>query len=147
MSAAPKFSFYTISFKGEAFARSVERLARLGFDAVEVPGDPEKFSGDEVSGALTANGIKASAVCGRMYGPERDLSTADVSNRAKAIDYYRRAAEFAGHIRAPILIVAPTSVRRTLPETTVEQEWAAAVEGISQIADSCRGSGVKIAIE
>jgi sugar phosphate isomerase/epimerase len=38
-------------------------------------------------------------------------------------------------------------VRRVLPETSREQEWAWAVEGIGSIADRVRGSGVSIAIE
>ena len=147
MTGPAGFSFYTISFKGESFAAGAARLARLGFDAVEVPGDPELFDGKAVSAALAGTGLKASGVCGRMYGPERDLTTADPANRAKAIDYYSAAAEFAGRIGAPILIIAPTSVRRVLPETTAEREWGLAVEGIAAIADRARGSGVAIVIE
>jgi sugar phosphate isomerase/epimerase len=141
------FSFYTISFKGESFRRGAERLAGLGFDAVEVPADPELFSGKEVRAVLSDTGLQASGVCGRMYGPERDLTAADATNRAKAIDYYSAACEFAGRIGAPILIIAPTSVRRVLPETSREQEWEWALSGIAAIADRAKDSGVSIAIE
>lgn len=147
MTVPAGFSFYTISFKGESFAAGAARLAKLGFDAVEVPGDPGLFDGKMVTSVLVDAGLKASGVCGRMYGPERDLSTVDPANRAKAIDYYSAAAEFAGRIGAPGLIIAPTSVGRVRPETSAEQEWAWAVEGIATIADRARGSSVAIVIE
>jgi sugar phosphate isomerase/epimerase len=143
----PRFSFYTIPFKGEPFETSVERLARAGFDAVEVPGDPVELPAARVVAALQAHGIQASAVCGRAYTPERDLSTADAANRRKATDYFKSACEFAGQIGAPLLVLTPTCVRRTLPEASPEQEWAWAVESLIEIADGAKGSGVKIAVE
>jgi sugar phosphate isomerase/epimerase len=143
----PRFSFYIIPFKDEPLARSIERLARLGYDALEMPGEPANYDLAEVRGLIAGNGLKVSAVCGRLTGPERDLTTAEAHHRAQAVDYFRGLVDMAAALGAPAIVIGATAVRRAMPESAPEREWEWAVEGIARIADSAAGSAVKIAIE
>ncbi len=143
----PRFSFYTIPFKGEAFGRSAERLARFGYDGIEVPGDPSSLPASEVCVTLRATGLNASAVCPRVYGPDRDLSAGDAGDRAKAVAYFRSLIEFAVQIGAPTVIVAPTAVRRTMPDVSIDEDWRRAVESISTVAQDAAAAGVSLALE
>jgi hypothetical protein len=39
-----RYSYNLIGFQGEDVAKSIDRLARLGYDAVEVEGEPQEAS-------------------------------------------------------------------------------------------------------
>lgn len=144
---SPRFSFYIIPFKHEPLAESLERLARLGYHAFELPGDPDIYDPTEVKRLAERFGLAVSAVCGRMYGPSRDLCTADAGDRARAVAYFRTIVDLAAAVGAPGIIVGPTAVRRTMPEASPEQEWEWAVEGVAAIADAARGTGVTVILE
>ncbi len=146
--AAPRYSFYIIPFKNEPFARSAERLARLGYDALEIPGNPAQYLSAETRAVLRETGLAVSAVCPQAYGPERDLTTAEASNRARAFDYFCSLIDMAAELGAPAVILGPmTAVRRNMPESAPAQEWEWAVETLRRLSARTAGTGVRLVIE
>lgn len=146
--AAPRFSFYIIPFKNEPFVRSAERLARLGYDALEIPGNPVQYLLPETRAVLRDTGLGVSAVCPQAYGAERDLTTAAASNRSRAFDYFVSLIDMAAELGAPAVILGPlTAVRRNMPESAPEQEWEWAVDALRRLAERASGTGVRLVIE
>ena len=145
---APRYSFYIIPFKDEPFARSAERLARHGYDALEIPGNPAQYLTAETRAVLRNTGLAVSAVCPQAYGPDRDLTTAEASNRARAFDYFCSLIDMAAELDAPSVNLGPlTAVRRNMPERSPTQEWESAIDVLRRLSERAKGSGVRLMIE
>lgn len=142
-----KYSYDALVYFGEPIGTSIERVARFGYDAIELVGEPDNHNWDDVRRRTADAGIGVSSICSIYTGPERDLTNASASNRQKAVDYSKRVADFAAATGAPIMIVAPSVVGKMAPESAPEQEWAWAIEGIQAVADHAAAQNVQLCIE
>jgi len=141
-----RYSYNLIGYAGEELLRSIDRVARLGYDAVEVEGEPEKVDPNRINKLLDDAGLAASSVC-PSFTAGRDLSHPDPDVRKNAIDYVRGVAELAHAVGAPRMIVAPTAYLRTQPVADPEDEWRWAVESVRSVGDYAASLGVDISLE
>jgi len=114
MTPAFRYSYNLIGFGGEDVALSIDRLARLGYDTVEVEGEPERHDARRVRKLAEGAGLTIDSVCPN-FTERRDLSHPDPEVRSGAVAYLRRVTEFAAEVGAPIFIVAPTAYARVQP--------------------------------
>ncbi len=141
-----RYSYNLIGYSGEEISRSIDRVARLGYDAVEVEGEPEKVDPDRVRKLLDDAGLVASSVC-PSFTAGRDLSHPDPDVRNDAMDYVREVAELAHAVGAPVIIVAPIAYLRTQPVADPEDEWRWAVESVRSVGEYAASLGVDISLE
>ena len=141
-----RYSYNLIGYSGEEISRSIDRVARLGYDAVEVEGKPEKIDPDRVRTLLDDAGLVASSVC-PSFTAGRDLSHPDPDVRNDAMDYVRKVAELAHAVGAPTIIVAPTAYLRTQPVADPRDEWQWAVESVRSVGEYAVSLGVDISLE
>ena len=141
-----RYSYNVIGFGGEDVERSTERLARLGYDAMEVEGEPERHDPKRVKKAADDAGLRVSSVCPN-FTPNRDLSHPDPNLRAQAQEYLRSLAEFAAEVGAPLFIVAPTAYLRVKPVADPRDEWRWAVEGVREAGEYAGSLGVDLTLE
>ena len=141
-----RYSYNLIGYSGEELGRSIDRVARLGYDAVEVEGEPEKVDPKRVRKLLDDAGLAASSVC-PSFTAGRDLSHPDPDARNDAMDYVRKVAELAHAVGAPTVIVAPTAYLRTQPVADPRDEWQWAVEGVRSVGEYAASLGVGISLE
>ena len=146
MSDGYRYSYNVIGFGGEDVERSTERLARLGYDAMEVEGEPEEHDPKRVKKAVADAGLQISSVCPN-FTPNRDLSHPDPNRRAEAQRYLRSLADFAVEVGAPLFIVAPTAYLRVKPVTDPRDEWRWAVEGLRGAGEYAGSLGVDLSLE
>ena len=140
-----RYSYNLIGYSGEEISRSIDRVARLGYDAVEVEGEPEKVDPNRVRKLLDDAGLVASSVC-PSFTAGRDLSHPDQQVRNYAMDYVRGVAELAHAVGAPVIIVAPTAYLRTQPVADPEDEWRWAVESVRSVGEYAASLGVNLAL-
>ncbi len=140
------YAYNVIGFGGEDAALSIDRLARLGYDEVEVEGEPERHDPSRVSKLADDAGLTVSSVCPN-FTEERDLSHPDPEIRSIAVAYLRNVAEFAAEVGAPRFIVAPTAYARVQPIADPFDEWLWAVEGIRTAGDHASSLGVDLTLE
>ncbi|QHW31821.1 sugar phosphate isomerase/epimerase [Paenibacillus rhizovicinus] len=141
-----KYSYNALVYYGEALQASVERLARFGYDAVELVGEPGEYDFGQVR-ALTADyGLEVSSICS-IFNAERDLGHPDAGVRARAVAYVREVAEMAAEIGAPTIIAAPVANMRIRELGSREDEWNWAVEGIRSAGEYAASLGVNLCIE
>jgi sugar phosphate isomerase/epimerase len=141
-----RYSYNLIGYSGEEISRSIDRVARLGYDAVEVEGEPEKVDPGRVRKLLDDAGLAASSVC-PSFTAGRDLSHPDPDVRTDAMDYVRKVAELAHAVGAPTIIVAPTAYLRTQPVADPKDEWQWAVESVRSVGEYAASLGVDVSLE
>jgi sugar phosphate isomerase/epimerase len=146
MTGSFRYAYNVIGFGDEDVALSIDRLARLGYDAVEVEGEPERHPPSRIHKLAEDAGLTVSSVCPN-FTEERDLSHPDPEIRSIAVAYLRNVAEFAAEVGAPLFIVAPTAYARVEPIAAPFDEWLWAVEGIRTAGDHASSLGVDLTLE
>lgn len=124
------------------------RLSRLGYDAIELTGEPSRYRTPEVKAVLGDHGLAVSSIAGMYPWPsDRDLANPDPAVRRAACDYVASCIEFANTLGAPVVIVVPTCVGRTRPLSDAASEWRWAVESVASLAPTAAKAEVILAVE
>lgn len=141
-----KYSYDSLVYYGEDIKDSIKRVAKFGYDAIELVGEPDAFSSREIKTLTEDHGIAVSSICS-VYNAERDLAHPDAAKRRHAIDYVKRVADMAAEVGSPVIIVAPTACMKTSPLAGADEERMWAVEGIQEGAEYAAKLGVNLCIE
>jgi len=141
-----KYSYDSLVYFGEPVDRSIARLARFGYDAIELIGEPDKYDTKEVTRLTRDHGIKVSSICS-IFTAERDLASPDKNGRAKAVDYVKQVADLAAAVTCPTIIIAPTACMKIArwKDPVEERKWA--IESIRTAGEYASSIGVVFAIE
>jgi sugar phosphate isomerase/epimerase len=142
----PRFAYNSLVYYGEDIATSIDRVARFGYDGIEIVGEPAEIDAGRVLKLTRDAGIEVSSICS-IYTPERDLVHPDVAVRRAAVQYVQDVARFASAMECPTIIVHPTACMKTAPLADAEQEWQWAVEGIREAGEVADGLGVSLSLE
>jgi D-psicose/D-tagatose/L-ribulose 3-epimerase len=145
---------YSVSnwiFGHEPIERGFARLARQGYDAIELRGEPDLYPIAEINRLKEKYGLAVSSICGMYPGPRpnelRDLSHPRPEERQRALDYVFACLDFAAALGAPVLILTPNPVAKTRPLAKVEDEWKWAVESVRRAGERAAQAGLLIAVE
>jgi sugar phosphate isomerase/epimerase len=141
-----RYAYNALVYYGEDIATSIDRVARFGYDAIEVVGEPEQFDGKQIKRLADDAGIAVSSVCS-LYTPERDLAHPDAEARARAVRYVKDVSAFASEMECPTIIVHPTANGKTSPLASEEEERAWAVESIREAGEYAARQGVSFSLE
>jgi sugar phosphate isomerase/epimerase len=119
-----------------------QRLAKLGFDGVELMGDLAAYTAVEAGQVLSDHGLQVLSLT-----PENvDLAHPDPAVRAKAVDYYLQLLDFAAELQYP-LVSCHGYVGRIRAISNIQEEWAVFVEAVRQLARRARTLDLKIVME
>ena len=141
-----RYSYDQLVYFGENISVSIDRVARFGYDAIEIVGEPDEYDGAQIRRLTEQAGIAVSSVCS-IYTAERDLAHPDASVRANALAYVRRVADFCAEMGAPTMIIGPTAVNKVqrLASPDDERKWA--IEGIRAGGEYAAERGVNLTLE
>jgi sugar phosphate isomerase/epimerase len=142
-----KYSYDALVYYGEAVDAGIARVARCGYDAIELIGEPTQYDVAEVRKLCAQHKITVSSICSIFTGADRDLVSPDPDARKRAVQYCKDVADLAAGVGAPVFIVAPSPVGKMAAQADAETEWQWAIESIRQAADYAATKGVKICIE
>lgn len=141
-----KYSYDSLVYFGEEVAKSIERLAKFGYDAIELIGEPDAYDTKRVRNLVNDYGIEVSSICS-IYNQERDLAHPDPNKRRQAIEYVKRVADMSAEVGAPVMIVAPTANGKTASLANFDDEVKWAIEGIREGAEYAAKLNVNLCIE
>jgi sugar phosphate isomerase/epimerase len=136
-------------YGAEPLEGTCARLARLGFDGIELRGEPTVYDRPHLRPLLDEYRLAVTSICGMYPGPDalRDLSHPRSAERQAAIDYVRSCIDLAHDVGAGVVIVTPNPVGKTRPLAAPSDEWSWALEAVRRAAEAAEGSGVRLAIE
>jgi len=146
---------YSISnwiYATEDLEKSLQRLAKYKYDAVELEGEPdkEKYEPKKVKKMLQQYGLEVSSIAGMYLWKEeikRDLASSDKKIREQTIAYLIKCIDYARLISAKLVIVVPAAVSKLAPSLSKKEDWKNSVKAVQEVAKYAEKKDILLAIE
>jgi sugar phosphate isomerase/epimerase len=132
--------------RAEPLELTVRRLARYGYESIEISGEPEKYNTTEVRKLLQDNKVKCFGSISLMFAG-RDLIHADPAVRDSSVKYIKDCVTMVHELDGRNMSIVPSQVGKVAPMDTPEQEWKWAVEGLKEIYAHAKPLGITLALE
>jgi len=125
---------------------TLERLHRLGYDSIEISGEPARYDWEEVRALLDKYEIECWGGVTMMF-EGRDLLHPDKGIRIGTIAYMKDCIRMIKALRGEMFCIVPSVVGKVKPMASSAEEWAWAVEGLKEVAAFAQDNGIKTGIE
>ncbi len=130
----------------EPIEMTIDRMKRLGYDGIQIMGEPRKYDWKHVRGLLDSNGLKCfGSVSIMVHG--RDLIHADPYYREMTVTYLKECLDMVAALGGSIFTLVPSEVGKIVAMADAETEWAWAVENIREVARHGAKDGIRIGLE
>jgi sugar phosphate isomerase/epimerase len=130
----------------EPIEATIKRLKALGYDGIQIMGEPRKYDVKEVRKLLKDNKLECwGAVTIMVKG--RDLIHADPYYREMSQTYVMECIDLVSGLGGNIITIVPSEVGKVVAMADPDTEWAWAVEGLKKVADHARKKKVTIGLE
>lgn len=132
--------------RAEPLEVTVRRLAKYGYESIEISGEPEKYDVKAVRQLLKENGLRCWGAVTLMF-PGLNLPSKDEAIRAKTVEYVKDCITMVKELDGHEITIVPGTVGKVSADSTPENEWQWAVEGMKEIYAHGQQAGVRLAIE
>ena len=132
--------------RAEPIETTIARLAKYGYESIEISGEPEQYKPDEVRPLLDKYGLRCWGSVTLMLG-ERNLAAADPDQRAMSVQYTKDCIDLVAALNGEEMTIVPATVGKITPDGTPEEEWEWVVTGLKEIYEHAQPLGVTLAIE
>lgn len=154
-----KYAISNWIYADEPLRETFRRLARYGYDGIELIGEPARYVISEVKDLCREFTIGVTSVLAWcIYGiPGRDGTSPVESERQAARRYIEACLDFAHAVDAPILVLLAAPAGRVAPaqkpvseadwDEAYRSEWHLSVEGMRHSAAYAAKYGITLALE
>jgi sugar phosphate isomerase/epimerase len=125
---------------------TLKRLSRLGYDGIEIMGEPRKYDWKDVRSLLKKYKLECWGSVSIMIGG-RDLIHADPYFRDMSVAYLKECVDMIHELGGQIFCLVPSEVGKTKAMADPDTEWKWAVDGLKKVADYARKRKVRIGLE
>ena len=125
---------------------TIRRLAKYGYESLEISGEPYIYDTKEVRKYLKENNIRCWGSVTLML-EDRNLVAKDEAQRAKSVQYVKDCITMVKELEGYEMTIVPGMVGKITPDGTPEEEWQWAVDGLKQCYDWGKKEGVVLAVE
>jgi len=139
-----KYSVCQWIYGDEPIEKTMGRLARIGYDGVEIMASQRKADVKQIRSLLGKHRLEATCI---TPPAEEDLSSPVGEVRKRAIAAYQESLDFAKKVGAHFMLVIPTAVPKIRPSQSFQQERKLAVESVKEVAEHAERTDVLLAIE
>jgi D-psicose/D-tagatose/L-ribulose 3-epimerase len=130
----------------EPIETTIARLARSGYDGIEISGEPAVYDAGHVRSLLDEHGLECWGAVTLMVGG-RDLLHEDNYVRIGSIQYVKDTIDLIAALGGKILTVVPSTVGKVVPMGSPEDEWKWAIESLKQCQAHAEKKGVRLGLE
>jgi sugar phosphate isomerase/epimerase len=142
-----KYAVSSWIYGNEPLEKSLARLQRFGYDAVELTAEAE-MDVTRIQNLVGRYKLRVSNLLGNWSWPlRRDLCNPDPQVRSQAINYAKRAIDLAREFGALSLGVVPSAVCKPGPLTAREDEIRWAADSIAEAGEYAAQAGIYLTIE
>jgi sugar phosphate isomerase/epimerase len=132
--------------RAEPIEVTIARLAKSGYDAIEISGEPERYDTKHVRGLLKEHGLKCWGSVTLMLA-ERDLLAKDEKQRAESVKYVKDTITMVKELEGKEITIVPSTVGKVKPQGAPDEEWQWAIESLKQCYEHGQKEGIKLALE
>lgn len=132
--------------RAEPIEITIRRLAKCGYQSIEIEGEPEKYDTKEVRNLLKQHHLFCFGSVSLMFAG-RDLIHADEAVRASTVQYLKDCITMVKELEGREMTIVPSQVGKVSPMASEEEEWRWAVEGLKEVYDHSEKAGVVIGLE
>jgi sugar phosphate isomerase/epimerase len=132
--------------RAEPIDLTIRRLAKYGYDSIEISGEPEKYNTTEVRKVLKENNVKCWGSVSLMFAG-RDLIHADPKVRESSVKYVKDCVTMVKELEGHEMTIVPSQVGKVVPMASPEEEWKWCVAGLREIYAHSEKAGVVLALE
>jgi sugar phosphate isomerase/epimerase len=130
----------------EPIENTIERLSKLGYDGIEISGEPQGYDARRVRSLLDERGIECWGAVTLMMGG-RDLLHEDPYMRIASVQYVKDCLSFVSELGGRIVTVVPSTVGKIAAMASPDEEWGWAVEGLKECQAHAETVGVRMGLE
>lgn len=138
-------------FGNVAIEEVISRVSRIGFDGIELVGEPDLYDGEQIRKLTMDFGLKVQSICGMHPGPEdgdlRALGHPQESERLLAIDYVKRCVDLAVEVGARSVLVVPSLVGQPECFVSKSDDLSRATESLVTAAEYAEEHNIILTIE
>jgi D-psicose/D-tagatose/L-ribulose 3-epimerase len=131
----------------EPLEETIGRLARSGYDGLEINGEPDQYDVGEVRECLQRHGIVLWGAVTLMEHGGRDMVHPDRYVRIGTQRYLEATIQLIADLGGQVLCCTPSTIGKTQPLAEPGTEWQWCVEGLRAAGDFAGERGVRIAVE
>jgi D-psicose/D-tagatose/L-ribulose 3-epimerase len=132
--------------RAESIETTVNRIARMGYDSLEIQGSPELYNTREVKKLLDDAGLTCWGSVTLML-EQRNLLAKDKKQRAYSVQYVKDVVRMVSELDGRMVSVVPGTVGKIIPDGRPDEEWEWAVESMQQVYEFAESCGILIGIE
>jgi len=132
--------------RAEPIDVTIRRLAKYGYESIEISGEPEQWDTKTVRRLLQENNLRCWGAVTLMLG-ERNLPSNSEEQRTLSVKYVNDCITMVKELDGHEITIVPGTVGKITPDSTPENEWQWAVEGMKEIYAHGQKEGVLLAIE
>ena len=132
--------------RAEPIEVTVARLAKYGYESIEIGGEPKKYNTKDVKKLLGEHGIRCWGAVTLMF-EGLHLPSPNEKIRANTVQYVKDCLTMIKELNGEILTIVPGTVGKVNSDATPEEEWKNAVDGMKEIDAWSKKEGVRICIE
>ena len=132
--------------RAEPIEVTIARLAKSGYDAIEISGEPERYNTSDVGKLLKDHRLACWGSVTLMLG-DRNLLAKNETNRAMSVKYVKDTITMVKELGGEEITIVPGTVGKLIPEASPEEEWAWAVESLKECYEHGLKEGVRLALE
>jgi sugar phosphate isomerase/epimerase len=125
---------------------TIERLGRLGYDAIEISGEPARYDVGAVKELLARHNVGCWGSVTLMT-EGRDLIHEDSYVRFGTVQYIKDVITMVEALDGEIICIVPSTVGKTKAMADPETEWSWAVECLKEISYHAGEHHVRIGLE
>jgi sugar phosphate isomerase/epimerase len=132
--------------RAEPLETTLRRIKSLGYESIEISGEPTRYDLNETRRLLKEYGIRCWGAVTLTLGA-RNLAAKDETQRARSVDYVKSVVQFVHDLGGHEATVVPATVGKVTPDSTPENEWRWVVEALREVYALSERLGVRIALE
>ncbi len=132
--------------RAEPLEVTLRRIKKLGFESIEISGEPTQYESKTSRALLKQYGIRCWGAVTLTLG-QRNLAAADAKQRADSVAYVKSVVTMVKELEGHEITIVPATVGKIVADGTPEDEWRWVVDGLREVYDYASTCGVRMAIE
>lgn len=132
--------------RAEPLEVTLRRIKKLGFESIEISGEPTQYESKTSRALLKQYGIRCWGAVTLTLG-QRNLAAADAKQRADSVAYVKSVVTMVKELEGHEITIVPATVGKIVADGTPEDEWRWVVDGLREVYDYATQCGVRMAIE